>query len=125
MQQKPRSSTRHLFCKLDRVAGWLGYGIYRAFFTSLDRCACVRLETIDAIVPRQSASMDFTCRSCLDHPASRTPPSGCQEGRTKLMDKDLLIQAIYEPPPSAIMQESKLPLDGKGKQDSVYGRCIA
>eukprot|EP00250_Pteridium_aquilinum_P025908 c31865_g1_i1 orf=2-226(-) len=45
MMQKSRSPTR--WCKLERVAGWVSYGIYTAFFTSLDRCSCVKLDTIE------------------------------------------------------------------------------
>ncbi|PSS23527.1 hypothetical protein CEY00_Acc08350 [Actinidia chinensis var. chinensis] len=31
--------------KLDRVASWVGASVASAFFTSLERCACINLST--------------------------------------------------------------------------------
>ncbi|KAJ7951332.1 UDP-N-acetylmuramate--L-alanine ligase [Quillaja saponaria] len=33
--------------KLDRMANWFGTNVVSAFFTSLERCACINLSTID------------------------------------------------------------------------------
>ncbi|KAH7287548.1 hypothetical protein KP509_32G061900 [Ceratopteris richardii] len=59
MERKIRRS-RYM---LDRVAGWVGYGIYRVFFTSLDRCSCVKLDTIDTVVPARRSSSPLSSRS--------------------------------------------------------------
>ncbi|KAH7372715.1 hypothetical protein KP509_17G017600 [Ceratopteris richardii] len=61
-------------CKqLERVAGWVSTGIYTAFFTSLDRCACVKIDTIESnmqepMISRSSAAM------ALSHSASLKLP---------------------------------------------------
>ncbi|KAI5063656.1 hypothetical protein GOP47_0022203 [Adiantum capillus-veneris] len=33
--------------KLEKMAGWVGAGLHTAFFLSLDRCQCVKLDTLE------------------------------------------------------------------------------
>ncbi|MCO5609906.1 hypothetical protein L7F22_064141 [Adiantum nelumboides] len=33
--------------KLEKMAGWVGAGLHSAFFLSLDRCQCVKLDTLE------------------------------------------------------------------------------
>ncbi|MCO5605240.1 hypothetical protein L7F22_059420 [Adiantum nelumboides] len=65
-------------CKqLERVAGWVGTGLYTAFFTSLDRCSCVKLDTID-MGAQESSLMRFQRRTeqpLLDIPSTPSPSS--------------------------------------------------
>ena len=47
-----------------KVASWLSYGIFTAFFVSLDRCSCVKLDTIDFYEPvPQQQPLLFRSRS--------------------------------------------------------------
>ncbi|KAI5082419.1 hypothetical protein GOP47_0002162 [Adiantum capillus-veneris] len=88
MMQKPRSPTRYL-CKLDRVAGWVGYGIYRAFFTSLDRCACVKLDTIDAIGTAHRIRLSGPYHRNGAPPALRRPASTLSSAGDGLLKWDM------------------------------------
>ena len=62
MLQKPRpsssssSSSSGLGCK---IVSWVGSGIYTAFFVSLDRCSCVKLDTIDIYEPVREQPLLF------------------------------------------------------------------
>ncbi|KAH7404573.1 hypothetical protein KP509_15G032500 [Ceratopteris richardii] len=57
---------------MQRMAGWFGSGLYTAFFTSMDTCACIKLETVEEPIPLRKP---FKNLSSLDLRRSEHLPS--------------------------------------------------
>ncbi|MCO5588835.1 hypothetical protein L7F22_042795, partial [Adiantum nelumboides] len=113
MMQKPRSPTRYL-CKLDRVAGWVGYGIYRAFFTSLDHCACVKLDTIDAIGSAHRIRLSGPYHRNGIAPALRRPASSLSAASSPTASTGQLFNI------EARKQQRKLPSDDSASEEEHH-----